>query len=266
MKYKYARYSSLLNKITKKDPLFFGDYTLDTYQNCEFGCKYCDSTLDEIIYIKTNAVQLLKKELNNVEKGTIIVGSAADPYQKAEKKYEATRNLLKIIEQYDFPCHILTKSNLILRDLDILSKMDTCRVTISITTLDKSVSDILEKKVPSAIERLQTVKKLSETGIKAGIAVIPVLPYIVEGEFENIVKLVKEHKAHYVLHKHLELKGDQKNIFMKTLEEFFPGLVEKYEKLYKEGYIPDNNYISKINNTIDKWCKRYNIENRIFKT
>jgi len=266
MEYKYARYSSLLNKITKKDPLFAGDYTLDTYQNCEFGCKYCDSTLDEVIYIKTNAVQLLKKELKKTEKGTIIVGSVVDPYQKAEKKYETTRNLLKIIRQYSFPCHILTKSNLILRDLDILSKMDTCIVTISITTLDKSVSDILEKKVLSTIERLQTVKKLSETGIKAGIAVIPILPYIIEGELENIVKLANKHKAHYILYKHLELKGDQKNIFMKTLEEFFPDLVEKYVKLYKDGYMPDNNYISKINNTIDKWCKRYNIENRIFKT
>ncbi len=146
MEYKHARYSSLLNKITNKDKLFTGDYTLDPYQNCEYGCIYCDSTLDETIYIKTNATQLLKKELEKNERGTTIVGSVSDPYQEVEKKYKTTRNLLKIIEQYDFPCHVLTKSNLVLKDIDILSKMKNCTITISIISLDKSISDIFEKK------------------------------------------------------------------------------------------------------------------------
>lgn len=263
MKYKHVRCNSLLNKITNKDKLFTGDYTLDPYQNCEYGCIYCDSTLDETIYIKTNATQLLKKELEKNERGTTIVGSVSDPYQEAEKKYKTTRNLLKIIEQYDFPCHILTKSNLVLKDIDILSKMKNCTITISIISLDKSVSDIFEKKVPSPKERLQTVKKLSETGIKTGLAVIPVLPFIVEEELENIVKSASKHKAHHVLHKHLELKGDQKNIFIRTLEEFYPHLVEKYEKLYGNSYKPNQIYISKINNTVKRYCNNYGIPNKV---
>jgi len=263
MEYKYTKYGSLLNKITDKDRLFLGDYTLDPYQNCEFGCKYCDSALNKIVYIKTNATQLLKKELKKIEKGTIIVGSVVDPYQKAEKKYETTRDLLKIIEQYDFPCHILTKSNLILRDIDILSKMSTCLVTISITSLNEFVSDIFEKKVPTSKERLLIVKKLSEMGMKTGIAIMPILPFITEEELEEMVKSASRHKAQYLLHKHLELKGDQKNIFMGILEEFYPNLVEKYEKLYGDSYMPDNTYISKINDTVCKWCAKYNIKNRI---
>lgn len=263
MEYKHARYSSLLNKITNKDKLFTGDYTLDPYQNCEYGCIYCDSTLDETIYIKTNATQLLKRELEKNERGTTIVGSVSDPYQEAEKKYKTTRNLLKIIEQYDFPCHVLTKSNLVLKDIDILSKMKNCAITISIISLDKSVSDIFEKKVPSPKERLQTAKKLSETGIKTGLAVIPILPFIIEEELENIVKSASKHKAHYVLHKHLELKGDQKNIFIRTLEEFYPYLVEKYEKLYRNSYKPNQIYISKINDTVKKYCNSYGIPNKV---
>ena len=263
MEYKHARYNSLLNKIINKDKLFTGDYTLDPYQNCEYGCIYCDSTLDETIYIKTNATQLLKKELEKNERGTIIVGSVSDPYQEAEKKYKTTRNLLKIIEQYDFPCHVLTKSNLVLKDIDVLSKIKNCTITISIISLDKSVSDIFEKKVPLPKERLQTVKKLSERGIKTGLAVIPILPFIVEEELENIVKSASKYKAHHVLHRHLELKGDQKNIFTRALEEFYPHLVKKYEKLYGNSYKPDQVYISKINDIVKRYCKNYGISNKI---
>jgi len=263
MNYKPIQCSFLLNRITTKDKLFNGNYTLDPYQNCGFGCRYCDSTYDETIYIKTNAAQLLKKELKTTEKGTIIVGSVVDPYQKAEESYNITRNLLEIIEQYDFPCHILTKSNLILRDIDLLSKMNNCKATISITTLNPSVSDLFERDVPSPIERLETIKKLSERGIKTGLAVIPILPFIAEDEFENIVKSAKKHKAHYILHKHLELKGDQKNIFMKILEESYPNLVEKYEELYKDSYMPSDIFISKINSTIEKLCVKYKLKNRI---
>ena len=78
-----------------------------------------------------------------------------------------------------------------------------------------------------------------------------------EEELENIVKLAREYKAQHVLHKHLELKGDQKKIFMKTLEKYFPHLVEKYKKLYGDSYKPDNHYLSKINNIMNKWCTRH---------
>ena len=98
MEYKYAKYNTLLNKITNKDNLFVGNYTIDPYQNCEFGCRYCDSTFDNIIYIKSDSLQLLEKEIKKIEKGMIIVGSVVDPYQEAEKKHKITRKLLKIIE------------------------------------------------------------------------------------------------------------------------------------------------------------------------
>lgn len=265
MEYKYATYTSLLNKITKKDNLFIGDYTVDPYQNCEFGCKYCDSTFEKTVYVKNNATILLEEELNKIkEKGTIIIGSVIDPYQKIEKKHRATRKILNIIQQHNFPCHILTKSNLVLRDIDVLSKMDECIVTISITTLDNSISNVFEREVSPPFTRLQTVKKLSDLSIKTGIALIPVLPYIVEKELENIVKQVKEYGAQYLLHKHLELKGDQKNIFMRTLEDFFPDLVEKYVKLYKNRYMPDDKYILKINAKINSLCDEYKLKNSIY--
>ncbi len=262
MEYKNIRCSTLLNKITKKDKLFKGDYTLDPYQNCEFGCTYCDSTYDKTIYIKTNAAQQLEKEIKTIKKGTIIIGSVSDAYQKVEEEHKTTRNLLEIIKQNNFPCHILTKSNLVLRDRDLLSKMN-CTVTITIITLDEKISQIFEKETPSPKERLKTIKHLSEAGIKTGIAIIPVLPYIAENELEKIITSAKKYDANYVSYKHLELKGDQKNIFMKILEKSYPSLVEKYEELYKDSYMPDDTYISNINNNLEKLCARYKLKNRI---
>ena len=259
MLYKHAKYDSLITKITNKDLLFIGDYTLDPYQNCEFGCKYCDSALDETIYIKTNAIQLLEEEIEKIEEGTIIVGSVHDPYQGIEKEYEITRNLLKIIKQHNFSCHILTKSNLVLRDIDILSKINNCVVTISTTTLNESISNVFEMKVPLPAKRLQIIKKLSENNIKTGLAIMPVLPFIVEEEFEKIIKVASKNGADYVLHKHLELKGDQKSIFLKTLEKFNPNLIDKYVELYGDSYMPDQTYILKINDMITKYCKKYGL-------
>ncbi|MCK5458581.1 MAG: hypothetical protein KAI20_01710, partial [Thermoplasmatales archaeon] len=116
MEYKLINCDSLLKRITRKDTLFNGKYCIDPYQNCEFGCLYCDSSFEKTIYVKNNSVEILENELQTVEKGVIIIGSVHDPYQRAEQTYEITKKILKTIKKYQFPCHILTKSTLILRD------------------------------------------------------------------------------------------------------------------------------------------------------
>ena len=89
MEHKHIIFNSILNKIVREDRLFTGDYTLDPYQNCEFGCKYCDSSNDEIIYVKANAIQILKRELGQVGTNRIIIGSVHDPYQEVEKNLKS---------------------------------------------------------------------------------------------------------------------------------------------------------------------------------
>ena len=263
MQYKQIRVNSLLNRITKKDTLFGGDYTIDPYQNCEYGCLYCDFSFDKTIYIKTNSESILKQELKQVDKGTIIIGSVHDPYQKAEKYNKITRNVLKIIKENNFSCHILTKSNLVTRDIEILSKIKNCKVTISLISIDNKISDIFEKNVPSSIIRLQTIKKLSKAKINAGIAVIPILPYINEEEIKDIIKYSKDYNAKYLLYKYLELKGDQRLYFFKILKKYYPDLLTKYKKLYLDSYNPDKEYVSKINNNIRKLSKIYELKNKI---
>ena len=262
MEYKQIHCDSLIKKITKKDTLFNGNYCIDPYQNCEFGCLYCDSSFDKTIYIKKNAAEILKNELQSLEKGVIIVGSVHDPYQKAEQTYEITKNILKIIKKYDFPCHILTKSTLVLRDINLISSMQ-CTVTISISSLDEHITNIFEKNVPSPKKRLQTVKTLTEKNVKTGIALIPLLPYIVESELESIVKTTNNWNAQYILHKHLELKGEQKQLFKEILQEHYPHLLLKYKNLYKDRFKPDETHTSKIDKKIHTYCKKYNISEKI---
>ncbi len=263
MDYKEVRVSELVTRITKKDTLFCGNFTIDPYQYCEFSCKYCDSSFSDTIKIKTNAGEILRDEIEKLEPGRIIIGSVHDPYQEAEKKYKLTRKLLSIIHEFDFPCHILTKSPLILRDLDILKSMKDCIVTISISSLKESVYSIFEPSVSLPLQRLNTIKTLSENGIISGLAIIPILPYIVDDELEKIVKCARNYNALYVLNKSLELKGDQRGIFLSLIDKFNSNLLSKYQKLYGESYLPDHSYTLKIKNKINEICKSYGLESSL---
>ena len=262
MDYKIINCDSVVKKITKKDSLFHGNYCVDPYQNCEFGCHYCDSSFEKTIYVKANVVDILKKELEHNKNGRIIIGSVHDPYQKTEKKYKLTRTILETLRQFNFPCHILTKSPLVLRDIDLLSQLE-CMITVSISSLDDKVVRIFEPEVPSPNDRLQTVQTLRTQGIAAGVALIPMLPYIVESEVESIVKAARSIDAQYLLHKHLELKGDQERLFRNLIKAHYPHLLSKYDALYDNDFNPRKEYIQELNNTLSGYCKKFKISNKI---
>ena len=262
MIYKQIYVTKALNTITKKDNLFQGDYTLDPYQNCEFACTYCDSSFDSTIYVKINIAEILNKELNKSKIGRIIIGSVHDPYQNIEEKYKLTRQIIKTIKKNNFCCHILTKSDLVLRDINLLKSLDSI-VTISIISNKPTIVNNFEKNVSSTKTRLEVVKKLNENGIKSGIAIIPIIPYIVDDELEELIKSSKKNKAQYILSKYLELKGDQKNIFFRIIEKDYPNLLKKYNTLYHKSYNPDDDYINDLIKKIGKYCTKYNIKNSL---
>ncbi|MBU0497344.1 MAG: hypothetical protein KKC68_00610 [Candidatus Thermoplasmatota archaeon] len=113
----------IIRKITPHDTLFSGSYALDPYQNCAFACSYCDSAYDPTIYVKSNAITILQQELQTIKPARIIVGSVHDPYQPIEKSTKLTRKILQTLTNAGFPIHVLTKSPLIFRDIDILKKI-----------------------------------------------------------------------------------------------------------------------------------------------
>jgi len=261
MNYKLINCEQLLKKITKKDELFNGVYCIDPYQNCEFGCSYCDSSFDKTIYIKNNSDKILESELKKTKKGTIIIGSVHDPYQKAEEKYKITKKILEVIKKCDFPCHILTKSGLILRDLKILKSLD-CRITISILSINETISNIFEKNVISPKRRLQILKILKNNNITSGIALIPILPYIIDDELEDILKTAKNHNADYLVYKHLELKGEQKIYFFNLLKKQYPDLIKKYKNIYEGKIKPDNIFTENYDLKIKNLKTKYKLDNK----
>ncbi len=262
MEYRLISCNSLIKKITKKDTLFNGVYCVDPYQNCEFDCQYCDSSLEKTVYVKINAYEILEKEIKHLKNEVIIIGSVNDPYQKAEEKYEITKNLLKTIKKHDFPCHILTKSTLIQRDIDLLKDMH-CMVTVSIPSLDKKIINLFEKDVPSPEKRFQTVELLVENKIKTGVAMIPIIPFLTESDINQIIRKASLSKAQYFLHKHLELKGDQKIVFREIIQSHFPHVLQKIDELYKDDIKPNEKFIEALDRNVHRLCKKYDILEKI---
>jgi DNA repair photolyase len=259
---------------TSKNPSgWFGtNYTFNTYRGCEHHCIYCDSrslcyridNFDELI-VKRNAVELLNKELKNKrKKGVIGTGAMSDPYTRSEKHYQLTRGCLEAIAKYRFPIHITTKSNLILRDIDVLQEINKiyASVAITITTTDDELAKIVEPGASSSTDRLKALGILSELGIHTSITMMPVLPFLEDTE-ENILDIVN--KANYYGVKNIvpwlgmSLRDRQRDYYYKKLDKYFPGIREKYEKSYGDRYSCSTKNMKKLSYTLSNACSKYGI-------
>ena len=277
---------TILNKHKKRDSWFLDDYSLNPYQLCEFNCVYCyirgskyGENMKNGLAVKVNAPTLLEKELlrraRNKEYGFIALSSATEPWMYIEEKYKITRKCLEVIARFRFPVHCLTKSSLILRDVDILKEIDKnailpedlrnkisngILITFSFSTLDENLREIFEPNAPRIEERINAIKELKDEGFKVGTAFIPLLPFISDPEeqIEEMVKLAKELNVDYVFFGDLTLYGKGKEIYFKILEKHFPDLIEKYKRLYR-GFSPKREYRSSIYNISVKLCKKYGV-------
>jgi DNA repair photolyase len=286
---------TLLNKSKKHDDWFLGNYTLNPYAGCSMACIYCYTRGSKYggdygieVAAKSNAVPVLKKQLKNSirrkERGIIIVGSAADPYPSVEKDLKLTREILGIIKRFKFSIHILTKSELILRDMDILNEIKEIAIlpdiladkldngviiSFSFSTLNEKLARIIEPGAPSPIERLEIMKRYSDAGFKTGIINMPILPFLTDSEedIKFMVKTAKKYGAHYVLYAGLTLYGDApddcKTLYFNFLKENYPDLVSKYEKLFKGSNALSKQYQRNIAVKYDEISDKYGIKNSI---
>ena len=277
---------SVLNKHKKRDSWFLDDYSLNPYKLCQYDCIYCyirgskyGENMGKELAVKVNAPLVLAHELkrraDKGEYGFIAVASATEPWMSLEEKYMVTRKCLEVIARYRFPVHCLTKSTLILRDLDLLKEIDKnailpkdlqklkhgVLITFSLSTLKEEVAKIFEPGAPSLWRRLDTLRELKKKGFYAGIAYIPVLPFLSDSdeELEEMVKTAKKLEADYVFFGTLTLQGEGRNLYFKVLEKRFPHLVEKYREIYVKWY-PVKSYCSTFYRKINNLCKKYNIK------
>ncbi|MFZ5643803.1 MAG: SPL family radical SAM protein [Bacillota bacterium] len=222
---------------------------MNIYRGCEHGCIYCDSrsqcygidNFDDVT-VKVNSIELLRKELLGKRKvATIGTGAMSDPYTPSENIYGLTGKALEVIENYGFPVHIVTKSDLILRDMDVIKSISRvfASIAFTITTADDTLASVIEPGAPRPSARLKAMRELSESGIYTGVLMMPILPFI-EDTADNIAMVVKksnENGARFIIPwLGMSLRDRQREYYYSKLDEHFPGLRRIYEREYSSSY------------------------------
>jgi DNA repair photolyase len=218
--------------------------SINPYRGCEHGCPYCFARpthaylglspgldFETRLTAKPDAAFLLKKELQatNYVCSPIALGTNTDPYQPIERQYQITREILQLLEQHQHPCTIVTKSALVERDIDILSRMaekQLIEVSLSVTTLDKTLARKLEPRASSPQRRLQTIEALTEAGIPVSVLVAPVIPVLTDTELEAILQACSDSgalSAGYIL---LRLPLEVSDLFEDWLHSHYPDMAE----------------------------------------
>ena len=271
---------SILTKHKFRDNWFWERYAINPYRGCQFACNYCDAITEKylvhedyrdfsrVIYVKKNAPRLLEKEVRKVKPDVVAMSGVTDPYQPAERKYELTRKILEVLAKHRFPVHIGTKSNLVLRDLDLLKRIAEqtwCTVTVTIITFNPVILPHLEPFAPSPEIRLETVRKLNEEGIQAGVNFTPIVPYLLDdpNSIEEVIKKASNCAKYVLIGSGMTLRSNQRQRFLELLRERFPELLQRYEDLYGQNMSPPRDYVIKLNRCAYDFCKKYSIMNYI---
>lgn len=240
---------TILNHVKQPDPWFGLKYNMNLYRGCQHQCIYCDSRSDcyqiedfAKIQVKVNAVDLMEDVLPRKRmRGTIGFGSMNDPYMPVEREYQLTGKALEIISNNKFPVHILTKSDLVLRDIDLLKDISRVYAAISftITTADDDLARKLEPGAPLPSARFRAMGKLAKEGILTGVTMMPMLPFLEDSE-QNILQIIsgaQNSGATYIIPSFgVSLRPGSREYYYHKLDQFFPGIKEKYINKYGDQY------------------------------
>jgi DNA repair photolyase len=266
------------------------DWTINPYRGCEFGCKYCyarytheymeidGSEFEHKIFVKQDAATLLVRDIGakysfeakakegGIRPEHIAIGTATDPYQPAEKEYGVTRACLEeLAKREGLSISVITKSNQIVRDIDLFQKIaakSALTLNLTITTLRPRLARLLEPRAPRPDLRLAAVKQLREAGLMVGVSASPLLPGITENELEPLAAACKEAGALWFYSNVLFLMPSSARTFLPFMREKFPKLAKQYEQWFaKNGYAPEE-YRKKISDRVRKVREKYGFATR----
>ena len=278
---------SILLKHKKIDSWFVSRYGMNLYRGCAHNCVYCDGRSEryqvdgvfgENVAVKTNAVEVLRRELKPIGRhvklkpGYVMLGGGVgDSYQPVEEKYQLTRRTLQLLCEYRWPVHILTKSTLVERDLDIIERINQQNraiVSFSFSSTNDEISAVFEPHVPPPSERLETLAFFKRKGITCGMFLLPVIPFITDTPKMIAETLRKAHEigVAFVIFGGMTLKdGRQEEYFYSLLRERYPKLLTKYGKIYGEnkwGQATEE-YYNTINSIFNEMSRKHQIDRRI---
>jgi DNA repair photolyase len=248
---------SILNRVPAASRMPF-EWTINVYRGCSHACRYCFARpshtflnfdagrdFERRIVVKVNAPEVLRRELRRKSwtGAHVAMGTNTDPYQRCEGRYRLTRGVLEVLRDYANPCSVLTKSPLLLRDLDLfveLAETAGFSANLSIGTLDEEVWRRSEPGTPHPRARMAAVKQLVAAGIPCGILMAPILPGISDSpeQLRAVVRAAAEAGATHLTPLTLHLRPGVKEEFMPWLEEAYPALVAGYRRLYRGSNAP----------------------------
>lgn len=249
---------SILNRVPPSSQMAFR-WTINPYRGCAHACSYCFARptheylglgpgrdFEREIVVKVNAPELLRAELRRARwRGEhVALGTNTDPYQWVEGRYGLMRGIWEAFRDARNPCSVLTKSPLLLRDLDLMRELDAVTdfsAALSIPTLDQRAWRASEPRSPNPLARLEAVAELSGAGIRTGVLIAPLMPGINDspGQVRELVRRATEAGADYITGIALHLRRGVREVFMEWLAEQRPELVPQYEQLYRRGaYMP----------------------------
>jgi DNA repair photolyase len=270
IKYREISCESAINKLKRRVP--YG-WDLNIYRGCEHGCKYCYAMYSHDymgsedyfgdIYIKMNIIEQMEKQLSspNWKREIVNIAGVTDSYQPAEAHYKFMPEVLKLLIKYKTPAIISTKSDLILRDYDLideLSRITYINVAATITTMDENLRKLIEPAGVDSKKRFEMLKAFRKTNASVGLHVMPIIPYLTDS-YENIDSLfcnAKESEVHYVLPGTLYLRGKTRTVFFDFIKKEFPRFYNDLSVLYKTGGASmeyKNNLYKTVNEIRDKY-------------
>ena len=226
---------------TNDSPDIGFNQSINPYKGCEHGCIYCFARpthaylglspgldFETKLFAKSNAAELLEAELSKpgYRPQATTLGANTDPYQPIERERQITQRVLETMARFEHPVSIITKSALVVRDLDILASMAERRlvsVAITVTTLDRDLARTLEPRAETPPKRLEAIRRLSEAGVPVAVIVAPIIPFLTDSEMETIVETAKDAGAASAAYVLLRLPHELKDLFTEWLETHHPG-------------------------------------------
>ena len=266
----------LLNRTTERMPF---EWTINPYRGCEFGCKYCyarythefmelrrSRDFEQKIFAKKFLAAGLRAELQKTDrKEAIAIGTATDPYQPAERRFERTREILSVFaREKGRRLGITTKSDLVARDLDLLQaigRANIVHVHMTITTVDEKLARLLEPRAPRPALRLAAVRKIAAAGIQVGVFANPVMPLVTDSEenLDAVAGAAKAAGATFMGGGLLFLKPCAKQVFLPFLEKYFPEAVPEYDRLFGQTAYLRGMYADAVKERVRRVRERHDL-------
>jgi len=284
---KEIKAKSILRKHKKIDSWFLSGYGMNLYRGCAHNCVYCDGRAEKYyvegefgldVAVKVNAIDILKRELDPKRKRKpprssyiMLGGGVGDCYQPADNKYSLSRQTLELLDFYNLPVHVLTKSTLIERDMDILKSINNKKravISFSFSSMDEKISALFEPGVPAPDKRLDTLLKFKKQGFACGMFLMPVIPFITDGPelIEQSVKSAAKTGLDFIIFGGMTLKpGRQKDYFMNVLRASYPQLAPQYDLIYTDSQWGEatREYYQSINQTFFTLARAYGMPVRM---